>query len=394
MITRRFGRTELAMPVLSCGGMRFQQSWDDLPWEQITAESQRNVEATVRRALDLGINHIETARGYGSSELQLGRILPGLQRDRMIIQTKVAPTADPKEFLANFELSMANLRLDHVDLLGIHGINTRELLEWTVRPGGCLEAALKLKASGRCRHIGFSTHAPLPIIREAIATGAFDYVNLHWYWIHQHNWPAIDDATRQDMGVFIISPSDKGGRLYDPPEKLRQLCAPLDPMAFNNLFCLARPQVHTLSIGAARPGDFDAHVAAIARLNDAAELTAPIAARLDAALAAHHGADWMEHWADGIPGWQDIPGQINVHEIIRLWNYASALDMVEFAKGRYNLLGNAGHWFPGKNAGELDAHDLRPALANHPFRERLLATLQDARLLLHGEARQRLGKAD
>lgn len=382
------------MPVLSCGGMRFQHSWDDLPWEQIPPESQRNVEDTVRRALDLGINHIETARGYGTSEVQLGRILPGLPRDRMIVQTKVAPTADPKEFAANFDVSMANLRLDHVDLLGIHGINNRELLEWTLRPGGCLDEALRLKKSGRCRHIGFSTHAPLEVIREAIATGAFDYVNLHWYWIHQHNWPAVEDATRHDMGVFIISPSDKGGRLYDPPAKLSDLCAPLDPLEFNDLFCLARPEVHTLSVGAAKPGDFDAHAGAVARISDAGGLSAPVAARLDAAMVAHHGPEWMAHWAEGIPAWQDLPGQINVHEIIRLWNFATALDMVEFAKGRYNLLGNAGHWFPGHNAGELDHHDLRPAMANHAYPDRLLATLHEARALLHGEARKRLGKSD
>jgi predicted aldo/keto reductase-like oxidoreductase len=49
------------------------------------------------------------------------------------------------------------------------------------------------------------------------------------------------------MGVFIISPNDKGGKLYDPPAKLVDLCPPLTPMQFNALYCLARPQVHTLS---------------------------------------------------------------------------------------------------------------------------------------------------
>jgi predicted aldo/keto reductase-like oxidoreductase len=65
------------------------------------------------------------------------------------------------------------------------------------------------------------------------------------------------------MGVFIISPNDKGGKLYAPPPKLVDLCRPLTPMAFNALYCLARPEVHTLSIGAARPGDFDEHVRAL-----------------------------------------------------------------------------------------------------------------------------------
>ena len=44
------------------------------------------------------------------------------------------------------------------------------------------------------------------------------------------------------MGVFIISPNDKGGKLYEPPPKLTELCAPLTPMQFNDLYCLARPR--------------------------------------------------------------------------------------------------------------------------------------------------------
>src|SRR5512144_3192574 len=88
---RRFGRTELQMPVLSCGGMRYQFQWQDLPPADVPAENQKNVEATILRALELGINHIETARGYGSSEMQLGRLLPSLPREKTILQTKVAP---------------------------------------------------------------------------------------------------------------------------------------------------------------------------------------------------------------------------------------------------------------------------------------------------------------
>jgi predicted aldo/keto reductase-like oxidoreductase len=60
--TRRFGRTGLAMPVLSLGGMRFQQSWSDLPAAEITAESQANLRAVLQRAVAVGMHHIETAR--------------------------------------------------------------------------------------------------------------------------------------------------------------------------------------------------------------------------------------------------------------------------------------------------------------------------------------------
>ena len=138
---RRFGRTELQMPVISCGGMRYQFKWQDVEPGEIPADNQANLEATIRRALELGITHIETARGYGTSEMQLGRLLPTLPRERMIVQTKVPPAATAEEFLATFEKSMAYLRLEHVDLLSIHGINLRQHLDWTLREGGCLAAA-------------------------------------------------------------------------------------------------------------------------------------------------------------------------------------------------------------------------------------------------------------
>lgn len=102
---RRFGRTELAMPVISCGGMRYQFKWDDVRPGEIPSDNQANLEACIHRALELGINHIETARGYGTSEMQLGRILPKLPRDKIIVQTKVAPKPTATEFIRTFETS-------------------------------------------------------------------------------------------------------------------------------------------------------------------------------------------------------------------------------------------------------------------------------------------------
>ena len=82
--TKRFGRTEVQMPVLTCGGMRFQQAWKDLGPDEIEPKNQENLEATVHAALAHGINHFETARGYGSSEMQLGWVLPKLDREKIV----------------------------------------------------------------------------------------------------------------------------------------------------------------------------------------------------------------------------------------------------------------------------------------------------------------------
>src|SRR5580765_5787649 len=288
---RRFGRTELQMPVISCGGMRYQFKWQDVPVNEIPPDNQANLEATILRSLELGINHIETARGYGTSEMQLGNLLPRLPREKMIVQTKVAPKNNPKEFLATFDTSMKYLKLDYVDLLALHGINNRELLRHALKPNGCVAAARKLQKQGRVKFLGFSTHATTDIILEAIQSGEFDYVNVHWYFVNDLNWPAIEAATKRDIGVFIISPNDKGGKLYEPPKKLVDLCAPLSPMQFNDLYCLARQEVHTLSCGASKPGDFDEHVKALDHYDRIPETISPIQTKLRGEMERVLGAD-------------------------------------------------------------------------------------------------------
>ena len=370
--------------------MRYQHAWNDTELSAIPADNQKNLEATIHRAVELGINHIETARGYGSSEVQLGEVLPKLPRDKIIVQTKVAPFSDPKEFVATFEKSMERLKLDHVDLFSLHGINNDETLDWAIRKGGCLERARQFQKEGRCRFIGFSTHAVPRVITQAINTGEFDYLNLHWYFVNDFNWPSVLAATRQDMGVFIISPNDKGGMLQNPVPKMIELCRPLTPMQFNDLYCLARPEVHTLSCGASKPTDFDEHVAALEFTGD----IAPIEARLRAELVRVHGPEWCAHWQTGLPEFSVVPKQVNVSEILRLWTYAKGLDLVPWGKMRYNLLsGGGGHWFPGEMANKMDEATLLPAIAGNPFAAKIPGILREAHALLYEAPKKRLSES-
>jgi predicted aldo/keto reductase-like oxidoreductase len=396
--TRRFGRTELPMPLLSLGGMRFQQSWNDLPADQIEPAGQANLLAILEQAVAAGMHHIETARHYGSSERQLGDLLAQLPDSRRILQTKVPPNADPGRFESELATSFERLRLqerrERIELLSIHGINNAELLEQTLRPGGCLDVARCWQAEGRVGHIGFSTHGPLPLILEAIASDAFSYINLHWYFIRQDNTAAIDAARRHDMGVFLISPTDKGGHLHSPSARLQELCAPLHPIVFNDLFCLSSAGVHTLSVGAARPADLDLHLQAVALLPRAAELLPPILERLEQARLQALGAEWLHSWHQGLPQWPDTPGQINLPLLLWLHNLLEAWDLEGYCRARYRLLGHGDHWFPGNNADPLDTEvseaQLLAVLGESPWAAQIPDLLRRLRQRLAGGAVQRL----
>ena len=390
---RRFGRTNIQMPVFSTGGMRYQHQWTDVPWSEVPAAGQKNLEATIARSLELGIHHIETARGYGSSEMQLGPVLRSYSREKLIVQTKVPPFADPRDFLKTFEVSMNYLGLDYVDLLSLHGINNRELLDWSLRSGGCVEAARQLQREGRAKHIGFSTHGTPQIVLDAVESDAFDYVNLHWYFVNDLNWASIEAASRRDMGVFIISPNDKGGKLYLDLPKMRSLCQPLTPMQFNDLYCLARPQVHTLSLGAACPTDYDEHIAALAWYDEAESVTRPVADRLEAEIQRVVGSDWWEQWHKDLPDFDAVPGEVNVMEILRIWTYAKPLELLEWAKFRYNMLGTADHWFPGEHVAKLNPDKVRSVLGDNPLSGRILDVLQEAHKMFHDAPVKRLSQS-
>ena len=400
---RRFGRTGLQMPVFSCGGMRYQDGWQDKPLGEVGKDNQANLEACIHRAVELGINHIETARGYGPSERQLGLVLPKLPRDKIIVQTKVGPEADPEQFRKHLEESFERLQLDHVDLLGLHGLNDRQRLDWAIKPGGCFDVAREFQKQGKVRFIGFSTHGPLDIILDAIRFGkpetgkGFDYVNLHWYYIFQRNWPAIEEATRRDMGVFIISPSEKGGMLFKPSDKLRKLCEPLHPLIFNDLFCLNRPQVHTLSVGAARPSDFDEHVQALSLTDRTDELVNPILDRLADAMHEATGVRHPEDMNKGMPEHTDVPGEMNLEIMLWLRNLAVGWDMIDYGKMRFNLLGSGQSWFPGgkpSNLDEVDPADLIKAAGDSPYAKRVPEFLREACNLLKGKEVKRLSESE
>jgi uncharacterized protein len=338
---RRFGKTEEMISVITLGGMRFKQGWNP-PRDFLPKSSIENCISTTRMALELGINHIETAHGYIKSENLFGFALQelGAPRNKFKLMTKGAPMSGD-ETRKLIEEQLKALKLDYIDFYGWHGINNKELLKLAVKRGGPVEVLHKLKDEGLIRHVGFSTHAPLDTILEAMKTNLFSFINLHYYYFFQHNLPAIQLAKKMDMGVFIISPNEKGGMLFKPSTKVQSLCKPITPIVFNGRFCLSHPQITTLSMGMHEPKHFTQNLAILNKENYLNDELLRTKSEMDAPLAKISGLCTLCN--ECLP----CPENINIPEVLRFRNLIEGYDMQDYGRFRYNMFEGQGHWFPG-----------------------------------------------
>lgn len=309
--------------------------------------SPQTMQQTVERAIELGINHIETARGYGKSEEFLGFALRSIDRDRIFLTTKLQPSLDAAQTDQWIDESLQRLQVDAIDSLAIHGLNTWEHLDWVKH--GSIKAIQSAIADQRVRHVGFSTHGSLDLILAAIETDLFEFVNLHYSFFFQRNAPAIELAHQKDMGVFIISPADKAGMLHTPPQTLIDLCAPFSPLELNYRFLLSDSRITTLSLGAAKSEEL-----AFPDLDQDLSIESTID-KLNARTAVD--PDQCSQCFACLP----CPESIHIPEVLRLRNLATAYDMTQFGEYRYRMFENVGHWFPGNKANRCtDCGDCLP----------------------------------
>ena len=320
------------------------------------------LEAVLREALRIGINHLETAPAYGPAEVFLGRALQRLELEQLApeggwhITSKLLPGPDLATAQAQLRAILDRLGLRRLSNLAIHGLNTEAHWQWLSEGPGFDLLAWAL-GEGLVAQVGFSSHGSLALIERALASGRFSFCSLHLHLFDQARLPLARAALAQGIGVMAISPADKGGRLYDPPPELLADCAPFHPLELAYRFLLAQG-ISTLTLGAAFPADLTwaerLQASPMALTSSTGPGLDPVGdPALDAALnrlaaagQGRLGAEACGQCRACLP----CPNGVPIPELLRLRNLAVGHGMEAFASERYNLIGRAGHWWEERDA--------------------------------------------
>ncbi|MAR06493.1 MAG: aldo/keto reductase [Cyanobium sp. NAT70] len=312
--------------------------------------SAEQMTAVLRAAALAGINHLETAPAYGPAERFLGEAISTLRQQGLtppgdwVITSKLLPGLELAHGQRQLIAILKRLGLERLDNLAVHGINCAEHLAWAVHGDG--SALLDwATTNGLVEQVGFSSHGSQQLIHAAIDAKRFDFCCLHLHLLDPQRLPIAAKARQAGMGVLAISPADKGGRLQSPSTTLIEDCHPIAPLKLAYRYLLAAG-ITTLTVGAATASDLD--LAA-----ELAEAAGPLDTHEQAALDRLHqqrrqrlGDDLCQQCRACLPCPQSVP----IPELLNLRNLTIGHDLIGFTQERYNLIGQAGHWWESVNA--------------------------------------------
>ena len=200
---RQIGKTDMRASALALGG-----GWLAPPDQDDSVGIN-----LVRRALEMGINYIDTSPSYWESERLIGEALVGVSRESYYLSTKVGTHPDrPKDYSPaslrwSAQQSLKQLNVDYFDILLIHD-PTEEDVEAILAPGGGLDEMVQMRDEGLTRYIGIGVRSH-EWHKRAIETGKTD-VMLTYMDYTLVNQSAAQDilplAAQRGVGVILGSP--------------------------------------------------------------------------------------------------------------------------------------------------------------------------------------------
>jgi predicted aldo/keto reductase-like oxidoreductase len=161
---RPLGKTGKEVTILGLGGEGVLR----------TFAHEQEAYRLINRALDLGINYLESARAYAGSELYYGKTVRE-KRSKIFLASK-SHARDKKGAQLHLHETLKNMKTDHLDLWQVHDVRTEEDVEDIFGPEGALEAFVDAKGKGLVRFIGVTGHHDPFILKKCIEDFDFDTV--------------------------------------------------------------------------------------------------------------------------------------------------------------------------------------------------------------------------
>jgi predicted aldo/keto reductase-like oxidoreductase len=217
MPTRNLGTTGYRVGLFSLGGQSALER----------ADNADEAVPLIERALDLGVNYVDTSARYGGvehrwSEQYFGQVMPK-RRSQVYLATKTHDrTRDGS--LRLLERSLELLKTDHIDLWQIHALSRMEQVEEVFAPGGALEALVEAREQKIVRHLGISGHADPDVLISAIERFPFDAILLALNAADPHHMSfkqrLLPLAVEKEMAIIGMKVPARGLLLssWTPPE--------------------------------------------------------------------------------------------------------------------------------------------------------------------------------
>jgi len=167
----------------------------------IPGVSKKQAVATVHKALDLGINFVDTARAYGDSEEKIGEVMK-TRRDECYLSSR-SPERDYEGMKANIDASLRTLGVEYIDLYEPHDVSTEARYEAVMKEGG-IDALHEAKEAGKIRFIGVTGHNRAKM-QELLRSGHFDAALVTYNIANlEAETEVIPLAKELDVGLFVM----------------------------------------------------------------------------------------------------------------------------------------------------------------------------------------------